>query len=67
MILWLLAAMRIWWKLTILLEKYRRLTEDDEQIVLSGKWLNDLIAMFLMKHDRDLLPVSSLQDPACSR
>jgi len=42
------------------------LTHKDKDIVLDGGWLNDRIihaAQLLMKHDQDLLPVGSLQDP----
>ena len=44
----------------ILTQKYR-------DIILNGKWLNDNIinaAQCLMKHDQDLLPVGSLQNPS---
>ena len=42
------------------------LTQKDRDITLNGEWLNDNIinaAQCLMKHDQDLLPVGSLQNP----
>ncbi len=42
------------------------LSTEDKDCIIKGKWLNDKIvyaAMLLMKHDKDLLPVGSLQDP----
>ena len=42
------------------------LTQKDRDIILNGEWLNDNIinaAQCLMKHDQDLLPVGSLQNP----
>ena len=42
------------------------LSKKDRHIILDGGWLNDKIihaAQLLMKHDGDLLPVGSLQNP----
>ena len=42
------------------------LTQKDRDIIMNGEWLNDNIinaAQCLMKHDLDLLPVGSLQNP----
>ena len=42
------------------------LTQKDRDVILDGEWLNDNIinaAQLLMKHDQDLLPVGSLQNP----
>ena len=42
------------------------LTKNDRNVILNGGWLNDKIinaAQLLMKHDRDLQPIGSLQDP----
>ncbi len=42
------------------------LPQYDRDTILNGGWLNDRImhaGMLLMKHDSDLLPVGSLQDP----
>ena len=41
------------------------LTQKDRDVILDREWLNDIIngAQLLMKHDQDLLPVASLQNP----
>ncbi len=42
------------------------LSTKDKDCIVNGEWLNDKIvyaAMLLMKHDKDVLPVGSLQDP----
>ena len=42
------------------------MSQKDKDIILDGQWLNDSIihaAQLLMKHDPDLLPVGSLQNP----
>ena len=42
------------------------LTQKDRDVILDGEWLNHNIinaAQLLMKHDQDLLPVGSLQNP----
>ena len=41
------------------------MTQKDREDILKGKWLNDSIinaAQFLLRHDRGLLPVGSLQN-----